>query len=124
MEDDKFLTEALDVIESLLETISWLGGDPYEMDAVEKDVECARSFLTKHRPSIEVVDELAEYGESPWKPINGIYCLRSDHSVTVTANNKVSAAKKMKIGKEQLLCLTPPISAVEAYKKSLNQRPS
>jgi hypothetical protein len=46
-----FNQEALDHIEELLKTISWLGGDAYEMEATADTRNEAQAFLNKHRPA-------------------------------------------------------------------------
>ena len=40
--------EAIEIIEDLIETILWLGGDAYEMEAVTPSIEKAREFIEKY----------------------------------------------------------------------------
>jgi hypothetical protein len=52
MEDNRLmkttLNEALEIIDDLLETINWLGGDAYEMDAINDSVDKAQRFFDAH----------------------------------------------------------------------------
>lgn len=108
--EDNFKQEALDIISDLINTINWLGGDPYEMGAIEKSMDAAQEFLDKYQPEQEDKSMGKEYMTIKFKTGAqfGVYCLRSDHSKKVEACNKKVAAKYMHVGKNQIICLKKP----------------
>jgi hypothetical protein len=101
--ESKFET-ALDIIEDLLETISWLGGDAYEMEATKESRNTAYDFINLHRSRVEstigiVFDQNIRMG---------LYCLKSDENITVKAMNRKIAAKYLGVGKKSIKVIEVP----------------
>lgn len=98
------MKEALEIINDLLETISWLGGDAYEQEAIESSVTKAYSFLEKHNYNNKDTITLEES-----TPIYyGFYCLKDNENKKVTAANKKHARNLLKTTMNNVKCLEPP----------------
>jgi len=101
-----FKEEALLIISDLLDTIGWLGGDAYEMEAIEKATKIAQDFLDKHKTIKEDTPDLKlkhMTGSS-----FGIYCHKHDGKRQVEACNKKVAAKYMGVSKRSVRCIKEP----------------
>ena len=94
--------KAIEIIESLLETIGWLGGDSYEMECVENMTKEAHEFLREHKPEPIIIEK------DRTDSMNGLYCLHGDETKKVEASNKKEAANKFNVGKGQIQCLVIP----------------
>lgn len=97
-----FKDEALEIIESLLDTISWLGGDPYEVECAENMTKEAYDFIKKHKPTPVVIEK------DRTDCMNGLYCLHSDWSRKIEASNKRRAAKLFGVGVGAVKCIIIP----------------
>ncbi len=94
--------EAIDIIESLLETISWLGGDGYEVECAENMTKEAHAFIEKYKPKPISIEK----GRTDSK--NGLYCLQGDENIKIEAVNSRNAANKLRVGKAKIKCLIIP----------------
>jgi hypothetical protein len=97
-----FKDEAIELIESLLETIGWLGGDSYEVECAENMTKEAREFIKKHKPQPIIIEK--DRTDSR----NGLYCLYGDETIKIEAVNKNNAANKLSVGRVQVKCLVIP----------------
>jgi hypothetical protein len=121
MTDDNYKEQSLEIISTLLETINWLGGNSYEMECIQADVEKATKFLNEHKP--EVITE--ESPENHFPPNHssfklGLYCYKLDKTKTVEAQNKHHARNllriqhKLKLSDNDIECLI----SKDFYKKN------
>jgi hypothetical protein len=104
---DKF-EEALDVIDDLLQTISWLGGDAYEMEATAKSTDAGYAFLEKHRPPVPEPEPVSPQITHPtWN--ENTYVLRSEQHLEnarkVYAWNKKIARKLLGVSEGEVICI-------------------
>lgn len=94
--------EALKIIDELLETISWLGGDSYEMDFISETVNKASKFLEDNRPKVKVPLFKTDYSNL------GIYTSKDNTGRIVRAVNRSNASRILGLGKKHLKCIKVP----------------
>ena len=97
-----FKEEALLIISDLLDTIGWLGGDAYEMEAIKNETNIAQIFLDKHKTIKE--DTSGNLTGSRF----GLYCHIRDGKRQVGACNKKLAAKYMGVSPHSVRCIKEP----------------
>lgn len=100
--------EALEVIDNLLGTISWLGGDSYEMEATAKSTNAGYEFLQQHRLASPTppLDLVVEYGIHHQRELNryGLRCEEGcENRQEVYARKKIEAARKFRVSKAEVI---------------------
>ena len=98
-----FKEEALLIISDLLDNIGWLGGDSYEMEAIENSTNIAQDFLDKHKTIKEDTSDLKLKHMTGGS--FGIYCHKERQ---VEACNKKVAAKYMGVSPNSVRCIKEP----------------
>ena len=91
-----FKQEALNIINELIQTINWLGGDGYEMDAISPVLRQAENFLEKHEEKKPVPVEI-KYNH--W---NNLYFDLDNPENKVYAKNKKHARNLLNIPRNRV----------------------
>jgi len=101
------LKEACQVIEDLLDTINWLGGDAYEMECIQPSVDSGLEFL--HKVGHKTQDQIEREEEKRRREEHlGVYCLRSKPSMTIRARCKREAKNRLGVSVKKVKCLQLP----------------
>lgn len=99
---EKF-NESLDIIGELLEIISWLGGDSYEVESTEKGVSRASEFFNKHKPPKIDIENIPTTDSRL-----GQYIAKDQPNVIIYAVNKRNAKNKSGRMLKDIKCIKQP----------------
>ena len=102
---DNLRNEAFEVINELLECISWLGGDAYEVEAAENMCEGARAFLEKYKTEEEKEVESKFDNAIKMKAWEMLFVCRDDESKYVVSNNKRHAKNLLNTALANVKCV-------------------
>lgn len=96
--------EALEIIEELLDTIGWLGGDSYEMECIEPSIKKAEDFVYKHKEQI-ADSKIPRFIESKI----GIYTTKDNKGKIIRAVNRRNAKNILGVDVNKVKCIRAPI---------------
>ncbi len=104
---NKKLQEACEVIEDLINTVNWLGGDPYEVDCTQPHVQKALKFIHNldYKTQEEKEEEEREKNE---KTRLGLYVLKSDPDTIAWARSRYVARHMLHARLQKIKCLKKP----------------
>jgi hypothetical protein len=93
--------EAVEIIESLMEHINWLGGDAYEVEAGDSVLTQASKFIKEHS---DPKPEKSIYIDKTM----GIYCIKGLPETKVYAKNRRNAKNILRVGLSKISCIKVP----------------
>jgi hypothetical protein len=103
MED--FKTESIDLIKELIETINWLGGDGYEMEAIQNTMDKANKFIDENTDA--KIEESAKIVYlSMW---DMVFVLRDNETCYTVAQSKRQAKNKFNTSLANVKCVIPSL---------------
>ena len=110
-------TECIEIIEELLECISWLGGDSYEVECAENMCKNAYDFLEKHKqPEIEKPIESKRFPE-----YYNIYKSRLSNNIVIAKNKKHAKNLLNVSGPKQVICMATYFDVIKRRTDEINK---